>query len=481
MKRQMTQWTAMLLLVAGSLGAGACSDDGNTSGQGDAGQHQADTGEADDASSPQDADEADAPDAEAPDAAEDATESPTDAGSEDADAADVVDADAGDADAAEADAADTGPIGPVGWQAPNCTQITGNEGVTWSTDEGATFTPTYYPLGGLRYTTGLAVMSNPGHMLSATNQKLYRSTDAGCTWTMIDQLDPDIGLYTITPGSEDRAYVWSQNRTILYRVDGDAVTQLTLPQVPSSNPATPTVPIKVAGVGTDPLKPESVRVSTPHGQLYESTDNGQSWTTLNSPPNAGNAFGFVAAFDPSDYDHVILGVATDGAWTSFDAGQSWQKATGMSGGRDPSAFVYNLAYSPVDSNVVWANGMDSAEHNDPNFSGDGRYMFRSTDGGLSWHKALSEASGTDVVLINGQTMAAHPTDTNVLYFVFGRCASAAGVNIYRYDDATGQITTATSNVYDEISAFAFNPADPNVMYVGASTERDSHHCPPVNN
>lgn len=41
-----------------------------------------------------------------------------------------------------------------------------------------------------------------------------------------------------------------------------------------------------------------------------------------------------------------------------------------------------------------------------------------------------------------------------------------GLNLYRYDDITGQTTWNLSIKYFGILGFAFNPADPSVIYAG---------------
>jgi hypothetical protein len=112
--------------------------------------------------------------------------------------------------------------------------------------------------------------------------------------------------------------------------------------------------------------------------------------------------------------------------------------------------------------------------------GNGRLKLFETHRSPAYHRrAGTKRAGTyapvvdqsaDVTLINGPTMAAHPTNANVLYFTFGTSFSGYGTDLYRFDTATSQVTK-THNAYHGIDAFAFNPAAPSVMYLGLVKEQ----------
>ena len=75
-----------------------------------------------------------------------------------------------------------------------------------------------------------------------------------------------------------------------------------------------------------------------------------------------------------------------------------------------------------------------------------------------------------VTLVNGPTMAPHPTDADILYFVFGTNYANEGTWLYRYDDSTGQVTRQ-HNTYHDVFAITFLPGDPSVMYLGLTIEQ----------
>jgi hypothetical protein len=183
-------------------------------------------------------------------------------------------------------------------------------------------------------------------------------------------------------------------------------------------------------------------------------------------------FTYFAEVDRSNFDHVVVGTVTDGVWTTFNGGSTWQKAAGLSSCSEPDCTPrtnsFNGVISPADGNVVYVMSLDVNE-SDAGVPSRGRHIYRSDDGGLNFRIVVDQ--GGEVVLINGPTMAAHPTDADLLYFTFGsKQQYPNGINLYTYDDITGQTTWNTSSDYFEIRALTFNPADPSVIYAGFEGE-----------
>ncbi len=342
---------------------------------------------------------------------------------------------------------------PATWQVPSCALIVGNDGVTYTLDEGATYTPTTRPLTGTSYSAGLVTLGTPNVLLSAVNSKIYRSTDAGCIWTQVADLGQRSGneLLTLAAAGTDRAFIWADNRGVLFRLDGRTVKTL---KSPAST---------ILGLAVDRADANHVRLGDDHGQIWESVDAGATWNPLGTPSVTDGNWAYRVAFDPQNLDHVVVGAVYTGTTATFDGGRTWTQSTGLSTSTtDTRVNVFNVVVSPADPQVVWAMGIDFATADtDP---GRGRYIYRSVDGGLTFTRAFHEGDG--VTLINGPTMAAHPTDPDVLYFVFGTYFSNYGTDLYRLDAATGQVTTNHNAYYHGIDAFAFSPADPSVMYLG---------------
>lgn len=338
------------------------------------------------------------------------------------------------------------------WRVPTCRQVAGTAGVTFTLDEGAAYTPTTRPLTGTSYSAGLVTLGTPNVLLAAVNSRIFRSTDAGCVWNQIADLGQESGyeLLTLAAAGADRAYVWADNRGVLFRLDGRTVTALKSPAG------------TILGLAVDPIDAGRVRLGDDQGQIWESVDAGATWNPVGTPSVTNGLWAYRVAFDPQNLDHVVVGAVHTGTTATFDGGRTWTQSTGLATAAGTGVNVFNVVVSPADPQVIWAMGIDLATSDtDP---GRGRYIFRSGDGGLTFTRALHEEGG--VTLINGPTMAAHPTDPDVLYFVFGTYFSNYGTDLYRLDAATGQVTVNHNAYYHGIDSFAFSPADPSVMYLG---------------
>lgn len=339
------------------------------------------------------------------------------------------------------------------WTVPACSRIVGTPAVTYTTDEGATLTPTTRPLTGLVYTSGLVALDTPNTLLAAVNSTIYRSENAGCLWRQVADLGAQAGneLLTLTAATGDRAYIWSDNRPLFFRIDGTTVT-------PLRGPGT-----SIVGVAVDPRNGDRVRIGDDAGQIWESLDAGGRWSPVGSPAAQPGYWAYRVAFDPNNLDHAVAGTVVTGGLVTFDGGVTWTPSVGFS---KTSANVFNVVISPADPNVVWAQGIDlSQTETDPSR---GRYVFQSVDGGLNFHTVVAEGAG--VSLVNGPLMAAHPADAGVLYFIFGSSFQNYGTDLFRFDAATGQLTL-THNAYHGVRAIEFSPASPSVMYLGLVSEQ----------
>jgi photosystem II stability/assembly factor-like uncharacterized protein len=321
---------------------------------------------------------------------------------------------------------------------PACAVVQGTPAVTFSRDGGGTIAAVAQKLEGIGYTYGLAAL-DARTLIVIHKQTLSISTDAGCHWSAVGVVAFDDPPRIAVAGA-DRAYVWGDGRASLARYEGGVVTMLK-------------PPVTIVGIAANG---DRVRLGGDDGSIWESVDGGGSWTQI----GAGVLTGLVyrAAFDPANFDHVVFGAASVGARVTFDGGRSYAPAIGLSTGTN----VFNIVVSPADSKVVWAMAIDLAE-SDANVPSHGRHIYRSVDGGVSFVPVVDEGNG--VQLINGPVMAAHPTDPNVLYFVFGTYFDAYGTDLFRYDAATKSLTVSHFK-YDDFDAIAFSPVDPSVMYFG---------------
>jgi hypothetical protein len=322
---------------------------------------------------------------------------------------------------------------------PPCSMVLGTAGVTFTRNEGRTLAPTTAPRRPIAYTYGLAAMLDEPHTLVAWHKNdLLLSKDDGCTWRVEATFDDWDFPPSLTPARGGRVYAWSDNRAYLVRYDARGAVKLK-------------PPADFVGLAVDATNGDRVRAGGSDGSLWESVDAGASWTRFGSLPGALLYYRFT--FDPHDLDHIVAGTVTNGAYVTRDGGRNWINAAGLD-----HANVFNLVFA--DANRVWAMAVvDSTKH-----------IFASDDGGASYRRVVTEQPGID--LINGPTMAAHPANRDVLYFVFGTYVFDYGTDLFRYDDATRTLTLTHSN-HDDINAIVFSRSDPSVMYLGVEIVRAS--------
>lgn len=335
------------------------------------------------------------------------------------------------------------------WQQPHCETVTGDGSVTFTKDEGTTITPTSQALQPIVYTRGLVTLDRAGELLAMSNNVLLSSKDAGCTWTQVGKVQGS--NITLTAARGGQAYAW----------DGDGNLSLVTPDgiTPLTSPAD-----EVAGLTTDPLRGDRLRVADGDGQLHDSRDGGRTWQAVGVPafPQGELLMVYTAAFDPYNRNHVVMGAATEGARVTYDGGRTWRSSTGL-GSR---VNVFSATISPAAPNVVYAMGLN-LEETDANAPSGGRHIYRSLDGGHRFTPVVDQGDG--ITIPNGPLLAAHPKDPGVLYFVWGTGWSGIGTDIYRYDSRRDRVTT-NHNSYDRVTSVAFNPANPKVMYLGVAEE-----------
>ncbi|TNE43329.1 MAG: hypothetical protein EP343_33675 [Deltaproteobacteria bacterium] len=350
-----------------------------------------------------------------------------------------------------------GEPAPSAWIVPTCTSISGMPGIGWSKDEGKTVLGSKVPIqGGMRYTYGLVALKTANTLLAQHANALYRSTDAGCTWTQLGTVNPN--LLRLVLGAQDRVWAWSDNSNGLFRIDGTTITKL---NSPTSN---------ILGLGADPKDPDRIRLGAKDGTFYETSNGGTLWKKVGTAPTTTSGLsGYRVAFDPQDLDHALYGIMREGFYVTQDGGKTWKPSTGLTGNPGDPANGFNVVVSPANGQVVWAQGIDLK------FAGggksNGKQIWHSTDGGLTFKSVVLHLQHNDVILTNGTNITPHPTKADVLYWAFGTCASQYGTNIYVYNATTNSLTW-NNHPYPDFDEIVVSPADPKFLYLGIRTNPD---------
>jgi photosystem II stability/assembly factor-like uncharacterized protein len=177
--------------------------------------------------------------------------------------------------------------------------------------------------------------------------------------------------------------------------------------------------------------------------IYKSTDAGKTWTHL------GLHDGFqipALAIDPRDPNRVFAAVLGHpygpneerGLFRSTDGGQTWQKVIA----KDENTGASDVKIDPSNPDVIYASMWEAREGpwEDNNlFNGTGGGLFKSTDGGNTWHP-LTHGLPKDLSQIN---VAIAPTDPRRLYATIAM--ASGGLAFYRSDDAGENWSKATDD------------------------------------
>ena len=266
----------------------------------------------------------------------------------------------------------------------------------------------------------------------ATGNGLYRSTDAGRTWTHLGLSETQmIAQVEVDPTNPDRLFVAAlghpygpnQERGIYRSTDGGRTFEKVLykDEYTSGN-----------DVRIDPSNPNTVYAALwqqqeafweggafggGSGGIFKSTDGGTTWTQLSEGlPPVLEANLAIAPSNPNVVYAMVAAVGRNGAsgpigfYKSSDGGAHWTLRTRMPGAGDstvtadprPLARIGGgdlppIVVDPKDTNVVYSTTV---------------VLWRTEDGGASWSAVRGSPGGDDY-----QKMWISPLDPNLLLVV----------------------------------------------------------------
>lgn len=172
--------------------------------------------------------------------------------------------------------------------------------------------------------------------------------------------------------------------------------------------------------------------------VFKTTNGGTDWQSANAvKDNAGNLANIsvaAIAFDPKNDERLFMASYTDGLYKSEDSGQTWERILSKIG-------VYDIAISPIDSNVIYAAG----------FFADHGKLLVTRDGGKSWIEVYNEASLQNAV----RAVALNPGNSSEV--VIGMSSG----NIIKSVDG-GTNWRVLTNFEDRVNRIAF---EHNSLYV----------------
>jgi len=282
-------------------------------------------------------------------------------------------------------------------------------GLYKSTDGGRTWLRAKYLNRSLQYET---IAISPNYAQDGTiflnDHVLFRSTDGGRTWVIVKkQCGPNgyLTSFVFSPSyskdktiftfmeedglykSTNRGNSWKKLRNVRYRYDSEFTTIVLSPRF---------------------RKDKTVFLTSGAGNLLVSRDGGKSWE------KAINGYTRSVSYSP-DYsrDKTIFAVVNGALYKSKNRGATWKKLeTGLGGYFSAITFSANYAQDRT-LYVVRSGGQELSN------------VFRSADGGKTWHETIGLPGGYGGV---SQIAPAPTLKTDGIFFV------ATGAGVYRSTD-----------------------------------------------
>jgi len=268
---------------------------------------------------------------------------------------------------------------------PSTIYVATASGGLWKTiNNGTTWTPIFDDQPVSTFGDVAIAPSNPNIVWAGTGEQnnrqstswgngVYRSTDAGKTWTHLGLVETrHIGKVIVHPTNPDVAYVaalgnlWKPNpeRGVFKTTDGGR----TWAKVLYVDTLTGTVDLVM-----DPADPNTLYAATyqrlrrawgfngggPGSGIHKSTDGGQTWRRLSSGLPAGDLgrIGLaIAASNPRVLNATVEHREQGGTYRSTDGGETWRRVNNL----NPRPMYYSEIFiDPRDENRVYMLGTQS--------------------------------------------------------------------------------------------------------------------------
>jgi photosystem II stability/assembly factor-like uncharacterized protein len=262
----------------------------------------------------------------------------------------------------------------------------------------------------------------------AAGNGIYKSTDAGKTWTHVWKQEGQIGSMAVHPRNPDVAFAAvlghafgpNPERGVYRTRDGGKTWEQVLKKDPDTgasdvaiDPSNPS--LVFAGLWQARRRPWEMTSGGPGSGLWVSRDGGDTWTQLTGSGLPEGTWGKVGvAVAPSDGRRVyaLIEAEKGGLFRSDDGGESWTLATRNRELRQRAWYYTTVTVSPGNPNEVWV----------PNVP-----MLKSIDGGKTFKQLFlshgdhhdlwidpknpkrmigSSDGGVDVSLDGGETWSA---------------------------------------------------------------------------
>ena len=166
---------------------------------------------------------------------------------------------------------------------------------------------------------------------------------------------------------------------------------------------------RVTTVTGVPSQPRTFYMGVASGGLFKTVDSGATWVPITDGKVPLGSTGSVAVAD-SDPNVIYLGTGSDGVrsnvstgrgmYKTIDGGQTWKFIGLYNAGQIGAVRIH-----PTNPDIAWVSAMGDAFK--PN---DERGVFKTTDGGQTWHKVLFISNS-----VGAMDLELQPGNPNVVY------------------------------------------------------------------
>ena len=272
---------------------------------------------------------------------------------------------------------------------PDVCYLASASGGVWKTsDGGLNWSPLTDELSTLNHGAIAIDPSNPDTIYVGTGEYttwsegdgLFRSTDAGATWTKIAD-DFHVGTTC------SRIVVDPTNPNIIHVAGGDGYARTLDGGAHWTRP----LPSQASDVELNPADPTEVLVGVHYDGIYRSNDRGQNFVKLTNGLPSSNLSRILIAPAPSApgvYYALFIdeGASLRGLYRTSNSGSAWSLKPATPDFPTPQGWYdIFLGVDPTDANTVYGGGVS------PIYSDGG--VVKSTDGGNSWTEISAGALG----------------------------------------------------------------------------------------
>ncbi len=301
-------------------------------------------------------------------------------------------------------------------------------GLFKSTDAGATWSPVVDARLGFIEADVLAIAeSAPDTIYSSDVDGIFKSTDGGTSWSRYDQLaQAGVVELAVDPSAPETLFAGTHSGEV-YRSDNGGESWTVRSNGLESS--------WIRALLIDPVTPSTVYAASDQG-VFRTRDSGANWEAINNGLTDLEVHSL--ALDPAAAA-TLYAMTSGGLFRTSDEGSQWQRIAPAPPGRLETLIVDPATPSRLYTADVFSRG-----------------IYRSEDGGAGWSTIVLGLTNRSI-----RKLVIDPQHPSILY------AGSQGGGIYRTQDR-GEQWSARNQGFSEghVEALAVDPESPQVVYAG---------------